>query len=98
MTIVSKDRLEEAKRVIKKTLKEMVDTITQEELEFAKQAIIQGQVGIFASNLRIALSYLDVDQYNLADTYFDDRARVINAITLDDVKEAARKILEKKNY
>ncbi len=96
MTTVSLDRLEEAKQVIKKTLKEMVDSITQEELEFAKQAIIQGQIGKFASNLVIGISYLDLDQYNLADTYFDDRAAVINAITLDDVKEAARKILEKK--
>ncbi len=92
-TIVSLDRLEEAKKLIKKTLKEMPDLITQEELDTAKRAVIQAQIKTFASNARIAGAYVTLDRYNFPDTYFDDRAKVINAITLDQVKEAARKIL-----
>ncbi len=92
-TIVSLDRLEAAKTLIKDALKDMIDSITQEELDSAKQSIINSQVDTFASNARMARAFLQVDRFKLSDTYFDTRADVINIITLDDVKEAVRKVL-----
>lgn len=92
-TIVSLDRLEEAKRIISKTINEVVDTITQEELDDAKQVIINGQVEQFCSNGRMANTFLGIDRFNLGDDYFDKRSAIINSITLDEVKQAAHKIL-----
>ncbi len=92
-TIVSLDRLEEAKKIISKTINTVVDTITQEELDDAKQVIINGQVEQFCSNGRIANTFLGIDRFNLGDDYFDKRIHDINAITLEQVKRAAHKIL-----
>lgn len=92
-TIVSKDRLEEAKRVITKTMYEVIDTLTEEELVTAKKVTIDSQIDTFSSNKRMAGAFLQIDRYEFPDDYFDTRADSINAITLDQVKEAARKIL-----
>lgn len=92
-TIVSLDRLEEAKKVIKKTMSEVIDSITQEELDRAKQTIINSRVDNFASNKSAASTFIAIDRFELGDDYFDKRADVIKSISLDEIKEAARKIL-----
>lgn len=92
-TIVSLDRLQEAKDMISETINAVVDTITQEELDDAKQVIINGQVEQFCSNGRMANTFLGIDRFNLGDDYFDKRIHALNAITLEQVKQAAHKIL-----
>jgi zinc protease len=92
-TIVSKDRLEEAKVVIKKTMNEVIDSITTEELDRAKQTIINSRVDNFASNKSTASAFIAIDRFELGDDYFDKRADVIKDISLEEVKKAARKIL-----
>lgn len=92
-TIVSLDKLAEAKDVISKTINNVIDTITEEELQDAKQAIINSQTENFSSNARMANAFLGLDRFNLGHDYFDKRAQVIQAITLEQVKEAARKVL-----
>lgn len=92
-TIVSKDRLQEAEQVIKHTINTVVDSLTQEELDDAKQVIINSLVDNFATNKRMANSFLFLDRYNLPDTYFDTKAQTIMAISLDQVKDAARSLL-----
>ncbi len=93
-TIVSLDRLDEAEKAIKKTIDESVDLLTEQELEDAKQVIINAQVDNFSSNRRMASAFLFVDKYKHSETYFDTRADVINKITLQEVKETARKFLK----
>ena len=39
------------RKINQKTLKEMPDLITQEELQAAKRVVIQAQIKIFASNI-----------------------------------------------
>ncbi len=92
-TIVSLDRLEEAKKSIQETLETVIDKITEEEFETAKKAVLNAQVNWFTSNARMASAFLFVDRYKLTDNYFDLRPDVINAITLDQMKVAVKKVL-----
>ncbi len=92
-TIVSVDKLSESKKVIGEFMETVIDSITQEELETAKKAVLNAQVNWFSSNARMATAFLYLDRYKLGDNYFDVRPEVINTITLDQVKEAARKVL-----
>lgn len=92
-TIVSKDRLEEAKKVIAQTMNDVIDSLTEEELASAKETLISSRVDHFASNKLMASAFITIDRFGLGDDYFDTRDAILNAITLDQVKEAARKIL-----
>ncbi len=92
-TIVSKDRLEEAKQAIMKTVSEVVDSLTEDELATAKKVTIDSQIDTFSSNKRMAGVFLQIDRYNFGQDYFDKRADIINAVTLSQVKEAVKKVL-----
>ncbi|MFT6765548.1 MAG: zinc protease [Alteromonas naphthalenivorans] len=92
-TIVSLDRLEEAKKAIIKTMSEVIDSITQEELDRAKQTVMSSRIDNFVSNKSMAGTFIAIDRFNLGDDYFDKRADVLKEISLDQVKESARKIL-----
>lgn len=93
-TIVSRDRLEEAKIAIKKTIDTVVDSITEEELIEAKQAVVSAQVDNFKSNRTTGMAFLAIDRFNFPDNYFDARAQELEKITLEQVKMAARKFLD----
>lgn len=92
-TIVSLDRLAEAEKAIKNTIDTVVDTLTEEELEEAKRAVINTLVDNFATNSDIASAFLYLDRFKLPADYFDNRAAQLEAITLDDMKNAVRDIL-----
>lgn len=96
-TIVSLDRLQEAEEAIKKTLETVVDSITEHELHESKEAIANSLVSHFESNMQIASVFLFLDKYKLPNDYFDTRAINLNKITLDEVKEATRKVLQVKD-
>lgn len=93
-TIVSVDRLAEAERAIKETIDNVIDTLTQEDLEQAKGAVINTLVDNFVSNNDIASTFLYIDRFNFPLDYFDKRAEQINKITLDDMKNAVKNILD----
>ncbi|NBP04265.1 MAG: insulinase family protein, partial [Proteobacteria bacterium] len=84
-TVVSLDRLAEAEKAIKQTIDTVVDTLTQEELQDAKQAIINAQVNNFETNKRTANAFLAMNRFGFKEDYFDTRAVTINKITLDEV-------------
>lgn len=92
-TIVSLDRLDEAKKAILKTINEVIDSITEDELELARQTIINSRIDSYSSNKKIASTFIALDRFDLGEDYFDKRVDVIRAITLEQVKEAARKVL-----
>lgn len=93
-TIVSLNRLEEAKKVIMETMQTVADSLTEQELEKAKHSVINAQVNNFAANRRIGSCFLAIDRFNFSEDYFDTRAQTIQAITLDEVKSAARRIID----
>lgn len=92
-TIVSLDRLSEAERVIKKTIDSTIDTITQQELEEAKRALINSLPDIFSTNSGIASAFLFLCKYNLNNDFFDTRPADLEAIQLPEVQQAARRVL-----
>jgi zinc protease len=96
-TIVSLDRLAEAEKVIKETIDNVMDTLTEEELEEAKRAVINTLVDRFVSNNDIASTFLYIDRFNFPIDYFDKRAKQIEKITLDDMKKAVKNILNSNN-
>jgi zinc protease len=92
-TIVSLDRLEEAENAIKETINVVADTLTEEDLLQAKRAVINSLVDNFAANSAIASSFLFLDKYGFKSDYFDKRAAQLDAVTLDDVKNSIKDIL-----
>ncbi len=96
-TIVSIDRLAEAEKAIKKTIDTVVDTLTQEELDEAKRAVTNTLVDNFATNSSTAATFLYLDRFKLPADYFDNRAQVLEKITLDDMKNAVRDVLNSDN-
>ena len=96
-TIVSLDRLAEAERVIKETIDHVLDTLTEEELEEAKHAVINTLVDRFVSNNDMASTFLYLDRFKFPLDYFDTRAERIEKITLDDMKKAIKNILNSEN-
>lgn len=92
-TIVSLDRLAEAEKAIKEVITKAVDEITPAELEEAKHAIVNSMVNNFATNAGMASVFLNLDRYGFPSDYFDTRAQKLAGITLDQVKEAVKKVL-----
>ncbi len=93
-TMVSLDRLAEAEKAIKDTLRTVTDDITDQELLEAKHALINTLAHNFESNASTASSFLFLDRYKLPATYFDTRAKTLLAITKDQVKAAVKKVLK----
>lgn len=96
-TIVSLDRLKEAQEAIKNTIDTVIDSITPEELAQAKNALVNSLVDHFASNYSMANAFLFLEKYNLPADFFDKRAQQYQSITLDEVKDAARNVLNSEN-
>lgn len=95
-TIVSLDRLREAEKAILKTMQEAPDSIREHEFTEAQHAIVNTQIDNFASNYNIANVFLFLDRYNLPVDFFDNRAATLNKITIQEVKEAAKRIMKNK--
>ena len=94
-TIVSLDKLEEAKKAILGTIDTVIDSLTEDELDQAKQILINSRVDNFSTNRSMAATFIAMDRYNLGDDYFDNRAASLARITLDQMKKAAHKVLNK---
>lgn len=92
-TIVSLDRLEEAKKAITDVIFHAIDTLKEDELEDAKRALINSSVDYFSSNDHMTATFLYLDKFNLPANYFDTRAKKLETITVDDVKKAVKRIL-----
>jgi zinc protease len=95
-TMVSGDRLAEAEKIILQTINTVVDTITQDELDEAKRAIINSMVDNFASNNSLSNTFLYLDYHNLPQDYFDTRASKLEKITLNEVKTALKNLMTDK--
>jgi zinc protease len=87
-TIVSNDRLKEAETVIKQAIRASHENITLEEFDEAKRAIINNMVNYFAANSSIAQTFLFLERFKLPARYFDDRAKQLQAISLEDMKKS----------
>ncbi len=88
------DKAQESLEIIKREIKRMADEgPTQRELDDAK-AYVTGSYGLrFDTSDKIAGQLIAVQMDNLGIDYFDRRNAEIQAVTLDQVKAAAKKYL-----
>ncbi len=92
-TLVSTDRAKEAEKAIKEMMATVAETLTEQELAEAKNALANGLVSFFDSNANIAQAFLFLDKYGFDADYFDHRAQNMANVTLDEVKDAASRYL-----
>jgi len=92
-TIVSLDRLPEAEKVIKQTIDTVADTITEQDLQEAKHALLNATIDRFASNRGMAAMFLFLDRFGFPSNYLDNRALDLDKVTVEDLKTAVKKVL-----
>jgi zinc protease len=90
--IVSLDRLTEAEEMIKETIKDTPDSITEQEIQTAKRAIAYSAAHAYTTNSAIAHTFLYLDRYHLPVDFFDNCIDRLQLITLEQIKKAAKKI------
>lgn len=96
-TIISLDKLKDAEVLIKQAIDKTADSITEEEFELAKRAIVNSLSKNFETNNKIAKTFLFLDKYNLPVDFFDNRAEQLSKITLSEVKEAVKNVMKSDN-
>jgi len=94
-TIVSNDRLQEAEKVIKETLYTAADTVTEEEFEEARRAVLSSLIDLFVSNESIANAFLFLERFKLPHNFFDTRVQTLGHITKDEMQEAVKRVMPK---
>jgi len=95
-TIVSPDRLIEAENAIERVLDTGIDTVTEQELESARQAIVCGLLDLASTQAQTAGLLLAQDIYDFSHTYFAKRADMLAKITLADLKNTVKKYISSK--
>lgn len=95
-TIVSNDRLDEAEKLIKDAIEHAKNLVTQEDVDHARNALINTLVENFESNSDTARSFISIDCYGLPATYFDERLKSLKAVSVDQIKTAVERVLDTK--
>ena len=96
-TLVSLDRLDQAEKVIKKTIDTAADKVSDDEFEQAQNAIANNLVSNFESNISIASSFLFLERYKFPQNFFDNRANNLRKVTKKQMQDSAKKILDTKH-
>jgi len=94
-TATRADRAGETLQILKEEVAKMAkDGPTEDELAEAKKYLVGSYaVNNLDSSSAVASTLVGLQDENLGRDYIDRRADLINAVTLDDVKAAARKLL-----
>jgi len=94
-TATRSDRAAETLSIVRQVVKDMAENgPTEEELEATKKYMIGAYaINNLNSSSSIAATLVEIQIDNLGIDYIKRRASLINAVTLEDVKAAARKLL-----
>ncbi|MEX0939791.1 MAG: pitrilysin family protein [Candidatus Babeliales bacterium] len=93
-TIVSNNRINETKQLIENIINNVADSITEQEVEDAKRMILYSIDDLYAKNRSIASTFLYLKQCKLPFDYSDKRVDDLSKITVDDIKQAVKKVLK----
>ena len=93
-TMVSRDAVAQAEREIKNLISTVAESITEDELMAARNAIINSMVDNFETNRQMAMTFLIIDRLKLPADYFDIRMEQFYRIGLDEVKVAAKRVMD----
>ena len=94
-TIVSNDRLEEAKCAILNCFDKEIDTVTDQEFEQAQEVIVNSFPVLYESNENIAATFVFLQKYGLPLDYFEKRIDKIRNIKKEAMVDSVKKILNK---
>lgn len=97
-TIVSPNNLALTKNLIKKTLNEFANSITDAELEEAKNQLLSNTVYKYATNNALASTFLYLARLNLPWDFYVQQVEKIKNIQLKDVQQAVRQLLTNKEF
>jgi zinc protease len=92
-TTVSGDRVDQAQQAIGKVLNEAIDYLPEEELQEAKNALINSFDSLYESNEEKASTFLFLKKYNLPFDYFEKRVETLQKMTAEQVACAVKNIL-----
>ncbi|MGQ0528519.1 MAG: M16 family metallopeptidase [Panacagrimonas sp.] len=67
--------------------------ITSQELQLAADNLVVGLPGDNETSAEVAASYLNILQFGLKDSYYNDLVPEVQALSVDKVNEAARKLI-----
>jgi zinc protease len=93
-TLVSREHVAQAQKLIENLLVTVIDSTTQQEFETARDGIINSLVNNFETNRQMALAFLVLDRFNLPIDYFYRRIDDFYRINLPEVKEAAHRLMD----
>jgi zinc protease len=90
-TIVSLDKVSQAEKLIRKTVKDLQDNgISNVELVLAVRALMTASVRVFESNARIARTFLYLKRCGMNLDLFDKRGALLSILKIDAVNKVAR--------
>ncbi|MBV8661190.1 MAG: insulinase family protein [Candidatus Dependentiae bacterium] len=92
-TIVSQDRAAEAERAILQVIDEAINDLSEDELQQAKQVLINSFDALYDANGKKASTFLFLKKYDLPFDYFEKRAESLQKITVEEIQQAVRSIL-----
>ncbi|MDX2388253.1 insulinase family protein [Sinorhizobium medicae] len=97
-TATRADRAGETLSVIDTEIKRMADEgVTEEELEMAKRTRLGGYaIHNFNSSNATANTLVDIQLKNLGIDFLDERQRLIEAVTVEDISSVAKRLLSAK--
>ena len=87
-TIVSNDRLQEAEKLIQEAIAHAMEAITIDDIEHARNALINSLVDNFEANDAMAQAFLFLDRFGLPADYFDNRYKELKAVTNAQIQQA----------
>lgn len=96
-TMVSQDRLAEAEKAITDVMRHAVDTITDEEIAMAKNAIVHNIVDQYETQKGIAENILFIDRMQLPVNYMCTRINTIKNIDRDQIIKAVSSVMHEGN-
>jgi len=96
-TIVFKDRSSEAEQLFDKVLDTVVDSITPQEIEEAKNVLLNNATDFFATNAATAETLHFLYRYNFPLDYFVRLPAQLAAISVDEVKVAVKKVFNRRS-
>lgn len=90
-TIVSCEKVAEAKKLILNTLDELgKQGITQEEFSMAKNIAIASSIELFENNINIAQTLLFLKRFNLNYNLFDKQSDLLSILNIDKLQKLAK--------
>jgi zinc protease len=93
-TIVSNDKIQEVKSIIETALQAIPSSLTEDELKYAKSALLETPSHLYKDNATTAGTFLFLNKHKFPFDYVAYLKSKIEAVTLNQVQQAASSILD----